>query len=49
MISAAKVVNIQVVRLIKIYNFYFDHLFVRQIDSNIVHKIYISLLEFMKL
>jgi hypothetical protein len=49
MISAEKVMNIKVVELIKIYNFYFDHLFIRQSDSNIVHKIYLSLLCLMKL
>jgi hypothetical protein len=36
--------NIKVVELIKSYNFYFDHFFIRQSSSNIVHKIYISLL-----
>jgi hypothetical protein len=30
MISAEKVINIEVVELIKIYNFYFDHLFIQQ-------------------
>jgi hypothetical protein len=44
MISAKKVMNIKVIELIKIYNFYFDYLFIQQSDSNIVHKIYISLL-----
>ena len=44
MISDEKVMNIKVVRLIKIYNFYFGHFFIRQCDSNIVHKIYLSLL-----
>jgi len=39
--------NIKVVELIKIYNFYFGHLFIRQ--SGIVHKFYISLIERMKL
>jgi hypothetical protein len=34
--------NIKVVELIKIYYFYFSHFFIRQNDSNIVHKIYIS-------
>jgi hypothetical protein len=42
MISAEKVTNIKVVELIKIYNFYFDHFFIRQSDSNIVRKFYIS-------
>jgi len=48
MISAKKVVNIKVVQLVKIYNFYFGHFFIQQNDCNIVHKIYISLLYFMK-
>ena len=43
-----KVTNIKVVQLIKIYNFYFGHFFIQQNDYNIVHKIYISLLYFMK-
>jgi hypothetical protein len=43
MISAEKVMNIKVVELIKIYNFYFDHFFIQQSGSNIAHKIYISL------
>ena len=42
MISAKKLMNIKVVELIKIYNFYFGHLFIRDCGSNIVHKIYIS-------
>ena len=42
MIPAGKVINIKVVQLIKIYNSYFGHLFIRQSDSNIVHKFYIS-------
>jgi len=46
MTSAEKVINIKVVELIKIYNFYFGHLFIRQNDSNIVHKSYISLVWF---
>jgi hypothetical protein len=49
MILAKKVTNIKVVQLIKIYNFYFGHLFIRQNDSNTVHKFYISFLSFMKL
>jgi hypothetical protein len=36
--------NIKVVELIEIYNFYFDDLFTRHSASNIVHKIYVSLL-----
>ena len=44
MVSAEKVTNIKVVQLIKIYNFYFGHLFIRQNNSNIVHKLYISLI-----
>jgi hypothetical protein len=44
MISAEKVMNIKVVVLIKIYNFYFGHLFIQHSDSKIVHKIYISLI-----
>ena len=47
MILAEKVMNIKVVELIKIYNFYFDHFFIRQSGSNIVHKIYISLIDDM--
>ena len=49
MIPAEKVINIKVVQLIKIYNSYFDHLFIRQSDSDIVHKFYISLSKFHKL
>ena len=49
MIPAGKVINIKVVQLIKIYNSYFGHLFIRQSDSNIVHKFYISLSNFHKL
>ena len=48
MISAEKIINIKVVELINIYSFYFGHLFIQQSDSNIVNKIYISLLSFMK-
>jgi hypothetical protein len=33
--------NIKVVELIKIYNFYFGHFSIWQSDSNIVHKFYI--------
>ena len=44
MISTEKIMNIKVVVLIKIYNFCFGHFFIRQSGSNIVHKIYISLL-----
>jgi hypothetical protein len=33
MISAEKVTNNKVVELIKIYNFYFGHFFIRQSDS----------------
>jgi hypothetical protein len=44
MISVEKVINIKVVELIKIYNFYFGHFFIRQSGNNIIHKIYISLL-----
>jgi hypothetical protein len=35
MISTEKVMNIKVVELIKIYNFYFGHFFIRQNGSNI--------------
>ena len=49
MIPAEKVINIKVVQLIKIYNSYFGHLFIRQSDSNIVYKFYISLSKFHKL
>jgi len=35
--------NIKVVELNKIYNFYFGHFFIRQIDSNVAHKIYICI------
>jgi hypothetical protein len=48
MISNEKVVNYKVSKLIKIYNFYFDHLFIRDYGSSIVYKSYISLLYFMK-
>ena len=48
LISSEKVMNMKVVELIKIYNFYFGYFFIRQSDSNIVHKIYISLSEFKK-
>jgi len=44
MILAGKVMNIKVIELIKIYNFYFSHLFVWDCCGNIIHKIYISLL-----
>jgi len=44
MTSAEKVLNIKVVEHIKIYSFYFSHLFVREYSSNIVQKFYISLL-----
>jgi hypothetical protein len=37
MISVEKVMNIKVVEIIKIYNFYFGHFFIRQSDNNIVH------------
>jgi hypothetical protein len=40
--------NIKVVELIKAYNFYFNHFFIRQSDSNIFHKTYISLIYFTK-
>jgi hypothetical protein len=43
MVSAEEVMNIKVEELIKIYYFYFSYFFIRQSDSNIVHKIYISL------
>jgi hypothetical protein len=36
MISAEKVMNIKVVELIKIYNFYFGYFFILQSGSNIV-------------
>ena len=36
MISAKKLMNVKVVELIKIYNFYFGHLFIRQSGSNFV-------------
>ena len=49
MILAEKVINNKVVELIKIYNFYFGHLFIRQSGRNIVHKFYISLICFHKL
>jgi len=39
MISAEKFINIKVVELIKIYNFYFDHCFVPQSGSKIVYKL----------
>ena len=45
MISAEKVMNIKVVEIIKIYNFYFGHFFIRQSGSSIVLKIYIYVLE----
>jgi hypothetical protein len=44
MISDEKVMKKKVVELIKIYDFYFYHLFMRQSYSNIVHKFYVSLL-----
>jgi hypothetical protein len=44
MISSEKAMNIKVVELIKIYNFYFGYLFIWQSDSNIIDKIYVSLL-----
>jgi hypothetical protein len=33
-----KIMNIKVVELIKIYNFYFGHLIIHQSDNNIVHN-----------
>jgi hypothetical protein len=39
MTSVEKVMNIKVVKLIKIYNFYFGHCFIQQSGSNIVHKL----------
>ena len=48
MVSAKKVINNKVVELIKIYNFYFDYFLIQENNNNIVHKIYISLLYFMK-
>jgi hypothetical protein len=44
MISYEKVIYNKVVEVIKIYNFYFGHLFIQQSDSNIVHKFYMSLM-----
>jgi hypothetical protein len=44
MVSDENVINNKVVELIEIYNFYFSHFFIRESGSNIVHKIYISLL-----
>ena len=44
MVSAEKVSNNKVIELIKIYNFYFGHFFIRESGSNTVHKIYISLI-----
>jgi hypothetical protein len=38
-ILAEKVMIIKVVKLTKMYNFYFDHFFIRYSDINIVHKI----------
>ena len=35
MISAEEVMNIKVIELIKIYNFYFGHLFIRHSGSNV--------------
>jgi hypothetical protein len=43
MILFEKFMNIQVVQLIKIYNFYFSYFFIRQSHCNIDHKFYISL------
>jgi hypothetical protein len=43
MILVETIMNIKVVELNKIYNIYFGHFFIRQIDSNVAHKIYISL------
>ena len=40
--SSGKFINIKVVELIKMYNFYFDHFFVRQSDSVHCSQIYIS-------
>jgi hypothetical protein len=49
MISAEKVMNTKVEQLIKIYNFYIGHFFIRQSGNNIVHKCYMSLVRFHKL
>jgi hypothetical protein len=48
MILAAKDINNKVVELIKVYNFYFDHFFIRQSDSLLcssIHK-FVDLDEF---
>ena len=42
MISAKNIMNIKVVELIKIYNFYFDHLFIQQRGSIHCSQIYMS-------
>jgi hypothetical protein len=38
MISAEELMNIKVVKLIKIYNFYFGHSSLHKVVVNIVHK-----------
>jgi len=43
MISCEKVINKKVIEVIKTYNYYFVHFSIRQSDTNIVHKFYISL------
>jgi hypothetical protein len=49
MISPEKIMNLKVIELIKIYNFYSGHFFIRQSGSKIVHKIYISIREICKI
>ena len=44
MISSKKVMDIKVIEFVKIYNFYFSDLFIRQTNDNIVYKTYSSLL-----
>ena len=47
MISNGNMVNNKVDPLIRIYNFYFVHFFIRQSDSTNVYKIDISVLIFI--
>jgi hypothetical protein len=48
MVLTRKVMNIKVEQLIKVYNFYIGHFFIRQSGNNIVHKYYTSLIRFHK-
>ena len=46
--SNEKLFDYKVVQLLKIYKVYFGHFFIGQSDNNVVYKIYISHISFMK-